>query len=60
MFTGGIGENSVLVRERVCERLNFLGVDLDLEANRTAKASDHGGIVDIAQGFGDFFSSLVS
>jgi len=24
-FTGGIGENSALVRERVCERLRFLG-----------------------------------
>ena len=25
-FTGGIGENSALVRDRVCERLRFLGV----------------------------------
>lgn len=25
VFTGGIGEHSDLVRERVCERLNFLG-----------------------------------
>jgi acetate kinase len=25
-FTGGIGENSALVRDRVCERLLFLGV----------------------------------
>ncbi len=48
VFTGGIGENSALVRERVCERLNFLGVDLDLERNRNAKPGETGGIVDVA------------
>ena len=32
-FTGGIGENSAGTRERVCERLSFLGIELDLEAN---------------------------
>ncbi len=48
VFTGGIGENSAMVRERVCERLNFLGVDLDAERNRTARAADSGGIVDVA------------
>jgi len=48
VFTGGIGENSALVRERVCERLGFLGVDLDPEKNRTAKPSESGGIVDVA------------
>ena len=46
VFTGGIGENSALVRERVCERLNFLGVDLDVEKNRTAKPD--GLVVDVA------------
>jgi acetate kinase len=48
VFTGGIGENSSLVRDRVCERLNFLGVDLDPEKNQTAAPRDHGGIVDVA------------
>jgi acetate kinase len=28
-FTAGIGENSPLVRERICERLSFLGVEPD-------------------------------
>lgn len=37
VFTGGIGENSVLVRERVCRHLTFLGVELDEEANRQGK-----------------------
>jgi len=48
VFTGGIGENSAMVRERVCERLNFLGVDLDPEKNKAAKPGDNGGVVDVA------------
>jgi acetate kinase len=37
VFTAGIGEGSALVRERVCERLGFLGVELDRDANREAQ-----------------------
>ncbi len=33
VFSGGIGENSPEVREELCERLAFLGVELDQEAN---------------------------
>ena len=33
VFTGGIGENSVAVRERVCSALSFLGLELDNSAN---------------------------
>ena len=33
VFTGGIGENSVLVREKICSRLACLGVKFDREAN---------------------------
>ena len=33
VFTGGIGENSVYVREKVCEKLGFLGVVMDHNAN---------------------------
>ena len=33
VFTGGIGENSVLVREKICSRLSCLGVKFDREAN---------------------------
>ena len=32
-FTAGIGENVCLVREKVCEYLGFLGIELDKEAN---------------------------
>ena len=34
VFTGGIGENDALTRAQVCERLGFLGVTLDPQANR--------------------------
>ena len=37
VFTGGIGENSALVREAVCRQLAVLGVELDLQSNRTGK-----------------------
>ncbi len=36
VFTAGIGENSVLVRERASERLGFLGLELDAERNGAA------------------------
>jgi acetate kinase len=32
-FTGGIGENSVVVREKVCQGFEFLGLRLDLTKN---------------------------
>src|SRR5262245_12199883 len=34
VFTGGIGEHSALVRERVCQRLRFLG-DFDVQVVRS-------------------------
>lgn len=33
IFTGGIGENSSLVRQKVCEKLTHLGIELDLNLN---------------------------
>jgi acetate kinase len=36
VFTAGIGERSARVRADVCERLSFLGVELDLVANEAA------------------------
>ena len=37
VFTAGIGENSASVRAAVCERLGFLGVELDADANAAAQ-----------------------
>ncbi|MGQ0667806.1 MAG: acetate/propionate family kinase [Nitrospiraceae bacterium] len=34
VFTGGVGENSAVVRSRICEGLDFLGVVVDDACNR--------------------------
>jgi acetate kinase len=34
VFTGGIGENSAIIRARVCRNAKWLGLDLDEEANK--------------------------
>lgn len=34
IFTAGIGENSSVIRERVCENLTFLGIELDRQLNQ--------------------------
>jgi acetate kinase len=36
IFTAGVGENSPLHRERACQGLEFLGLQLDQEANQSA------------------------
>lgn len=37
VFTAGIGEHSAVVRECVCARLGFLGLELDQRRNRAAE-----------------------
>ncbi len=34
VFTGGIGENAVPVRERICDDMDWLGLELDEDRNR--------------------------
>lgn len=34
VFTAGIGENSVYMRQLICEDLDFLGINLDAEKNK--------------------------
>jgi len=36
IFTAGIGENSAVIRERVCRDAAWLGIELDVAANRAA------------------------
>jgi acetate kinase len=36
VFTGGAGENSSIVRERVCREAAWLGVELDTAANNAS------------------------
>lgn len=37
VFTGGIGENSVTMRQRICDQLQFLGLSLDIDKNATLR-----------------------
>lgn len=52
VFTGGIGENSVLVREKVVGLLGFLGLQLDPEANARAVRGHDGRITRTGEGRG--------
>lgn len=38
VFSGGIGENSAIVRRRICEGLAFLGVELEEESNSDSRS----------------------
>lgn len=40
VFTGGIGENAVFLRQRICTRLTQIGIQLDPEANQTATTEE--------------------
>jgi acetate kinase len=44
VFTGGIGENSPEVRRRILKDLDWTGLDLDVEKNRTAVGGFEGPI----------------
>lgn len=35
IFTAGIGENSPFLRQKICERLKFMGIEIDSKANQT-------------------------
>jgi acetate kinase len=35
VFTAGIGENDSVAREKTCEQMEFLGIELDVEKNNT-------------------------
>ncbi len=41
LFTGGIGENSMSVREAVCKNLGGLGIKMDTEKNETNQTFIH-------------------
>jgi acetate kinase len=48
VFTAGVGENSAIVRHRVCQRLDFLGAVLDEDRNRDARISADQPVFDIS------------
>ncbi len=49
VLTGGIGENSAEMRRRILQRLDFLGVRLDDDANADAKVSRAQPVADISE-----------
>jgi acetate kinase len=40
VFTGGIGENAVFLRQQICNGLNQVGIQLDEEKNKTVFAKE--------------------
>jgi len=40
IFTAGIGENDYIVRRRICENLEFLGLELDIELNDKTRGTE--------------------
>lgn len=47
VFTGGIGENSAMVRTRACEGLATFGIAIDETANRSGEFAVHSGTVPV-------------
>ncbi|GAB4406263.1 MAG: hypothetical protein OHK0053_32430 [Microscillaceae bacterium] len=48
IFTGGIGENSAIIRHRASQRLDFLGASLDEDLNRDLDVTPNQPIEDIS------------
>ena len=49
VLTGGIGENSVQMRRRILQRLDFLGVRFDEERNQDARLGPDRPVVDVSE-----------
>ena len=40
VFTGGVGENDEICREKACEGLEFMGIKLDKALNKTIRGEE--------------------
>lgn len=49
ILTGGIGENSASMRQRICQRFDFLGLVVDEDANADARPSHAAPVADISR-----------
>lgn len=49
VFTAGIGENSREIRNRVCQRLEFLGIKIDSDKNKEVQLSTEQPVVSISE-----------
>ena len=45
VFTAGVGENTAIVRKAICENMQYLGLEIDLEKN---EEKNNGAIRDIS------------
>jgi acetate kinase len=48
ILTGGIGQNSSVIRQRILQRFDYLGLILDLDKNMDAQVSEENPVVDIS------------
>lgn len=48
VFTGGIGENSADIRHRICQGLEFLGIMIDDDKNKSAKLNSDNDVANIS------------
>lgn len=49
IFTAGIGENSAEIRNRTCQGLDFLGIKLDEDKNKSAKLTDEQDVINLSE-----------
>jgi acetate kinase len=49
VFTAGVGENSALARNRIAQRMEFLGARLDEDRNRDARVGADDRVVEISE-----------
>lgn len=47
VFTGGVGENAAVIRERICDGLDFLGIKIDAERNAGSATVISGGASEV-------------
>ena len=40
VFTAGVGENSSIIREKACENLEFIGINLNKEVNKATRGKE--------------------
>jgi len=48
VFTAGVGENSTLVRQQICQRMSYLGIEIDPLRNQNCRLSASNDVVDIS------------
>jgi acetate kinase len=50
LLTGGIGQNSAVIRQRILQHFEYIGLHIDYDKNNDAKVSEQHPVVDISAG----------